>query len=155
MHGIYRKPLEDILEEQSRNPELTLFLQPYTGRAIKRLLKNPPSPKSPVTLYASTTEQLHDVCYTAEIVGWENKLSMPPARHTQLEAIIRQYQPTEDGLYNASPTENKPSLNLLHVRRMTKLDPPFSVTQLVKVSDGEPLALRTRPGGHSYVRKLG
>ena len=155
MHGIYRKPLEDILKEQSRNPELTLYLQPYGGGAIARLRDNIPSPEAPVTLYASTTDDLRNVSYTADIVGWEDKTTMSQARREELSKIIKEFQPTEgtgdDRIYNAS--ENSPSMNLLHVRGMVKLDEPFSLEELIKISDGKPLVGRGQAGGFSYVRK--
>ena len=155
MNGVYRKPLEDILDAQSQHPELTLYLQPYGGRAIARLRDNIPSPEVPVTLYASTTDDLRNVSYTADIVGWEDKTTMSQARREELSKVIKEFQPTEgrgdDRIYNAS--KNSPSLNLLHVRGMVKLDEPFSVKELIKISDGEPLGLRTRAGGFAYVRK--
>ena len=62
-------------------------------------------------------------------------------------------QPDENGLYNMSDDPGTSSLNLLHVRRMFKFTEPFSVSRLIKISDGKPLATnRTRGGGHSYVR---
>ena len=91
---------------------------------------------------------------TADIVDWENRLTMNPARRQEIDDIIRQYQPGEDGLYDASATPGSPSLNLLHIRQMTKLEAPFSVAELIKVSDGEPLSTnRSRSGGYSYVRR--
>ena len=61
INGIYETVLEDISAEQSKDPGLTLFLQPYSGSAIALLRVNVPSPESPVTLYASTTDKLDTV----------------------------------------------------------------------------------------------
>jgi hypothetical protein len=157
INGIYRSVLDEIRSTQSQHPEMTLFLQPYSSSPIARLRDNMPSPESPVTLYASTTNKLDTVSYTAEIVGWENKLTMTPARRQEVNATLKTFQPGEgegdDRLYNASSTPGSPSLNLLHIRRMVKLDAPFSVAELIKVSDGKPLSTnRSRSGGHSYVR---
>ena len=158
INGIYQSVLDEILSTQSQHPEETLFLQPYGGSAIARLRNNIPSPEAPVTLYASTTDKLDSVSYTADIVGWENKLTMTAARRQEVSDILNRFQPGEgeDGnpLYDASPTPGSPSLNLLHVRRMVKLDAPFSVAELTKISDGKPLSTkRSRSGGYSYVRR--
>ena len=154
INGIYRSVLDEILSTQSQRPEMTLFLQPYGGGAIVRLRDNTPSPESPVTLYASTTDDLKTVSYAADIVGWENKLTMSESIRQEVDAIIRRYQPGEDGLYDASATPGSPSLNLLYVRRMVKLEAPFSAAQLIKTSDGKPLSTnRSRSGGYSYVRR--
>ena len=70
-----------------------------------------------------------------------------------IESIINLLQSEEGGLYNLVDDPEASSVNLLHVRRMFKFNEPFSVSRLVKISDGEPLAMnRTRGGGHSYVR---
>ena len=157
INGIYRNVLEEILAAQRERPDLTYFLQPYSGSAIARLQRDIPSPGAPVTLYASTTDKLDTVSYTADVVGWENKLAISASRREAVSNILKKYQPGEgedDGpLFDASRTQGSPSLNLLHVREMTKLDAPFSVAQLIKLSDGKPLSTnRSRSGGFSYVR---
>ena len=159
INGIYRSVLDEILSTQSQQPEITLFLQPYGGGAIVRLRDNVPSPESPVALYASTTARLDTVSYAADVVGWENKLTMTEARRQEVSDALNRFQPGEgeDGnpLYNASQTPGSPSLNLLHVHRMVKLDAPFSVAELTKISDGKPLSTnRSRSGGYSYVRMM-
>ena len=45
INGIYRSVLDEILSTQSHDPEITLFLQPYGGKAIARLRDNVPSPE--------------------------------------------------------------------------------------------------------------
>ena len=153
INGIYRRVLEDILATQSVDPNHTLFLQPYSASPIARLKNNPPSPEDPVTLYVSTTDELAIVSYTAEIVGWEDKTEVSQARRDEVESILASKQPSEGGLYGEPETGIK-SLNLLSIRRLTKFDPPFSVAELVKLSDGNPLSTnRSRAGGWSYVRK--
>lgn len=149
INGIFDKVLADITAVHSHNPETTLFLQPYTGGPIVRLRDNIPSPEFPVTLYASTTDELATISYTADIVGWENKRTINPARRQEVDAILEKHQPTEPGL------EGNSGINLIHVRRMTKLETPFSVGELIKISDGKPLsANRSRAGGFSYIRAL-
>lgn len=153
INGIYRSVLQEILAAQLLSPDMTFYLHPHGGGAIVRLRNEVPSLESPVALYASTTDDLKTVSYMANIVGWENKLDMNQASRQEIDAIIRQYQPCEGGLYDASATPGSPSLNLLHLRQMTKLDAPFSVAKLIKVSDGKPLSTnRSRAGGYSYVR---
>ena len=156
MNGIYEAVLEDISSEQSKDPELTLFLQPYSGSAIARLRDNVPSPASPVTLYASTTDNLDTVRYTSDIVGWEDKTAMTEARQQEVAEIIEQYQTEEGGLYFDAAASGAISLNLLSVQKMVKLKEPFSVSELIKISDGKPLSTnRSHSGGYSYVRRAG
>ena len=161
MNGIYSEVLETILESQLTGPEETFYLQPFTGTAIKMLREKTPSPAAPLTLYASVTGDLNKVAYTAQVVGWEDKTRMTERRQEEVTQALRKYQPGETGynmeeagLYNESSTPGKPSINLIHIRRLFKYDPPFSVSRLIKV-DGYALAdNRTRGGGWSYVHKL-
>ena len=153
INGIFQTVLEEIRSTHSKSPEQTLFLQPYSASPIAMLRDNVPSPEAPVTLYASVTNDLPTITYTADIVGWENKLTMTAARRREVNGVIETLQPGEGTLYDYSQTSN-PSLNLLHVRRMVKLDSPFSVASLVKTSDDKPLStIRSRSGGWSYVRR--
>ena len=155
INGIYRNVLEEILETQAGNPDHTLFLQPYSASPVTRLKNKPPSPEDPVTLYASTTDDLTTVSYTAEIIDWEDKTDLSPARRAEVEGILASRQPGEGSLYGEPETGIK-SLNLLSIRRLTKFDSSFSVAELVKLSDGKPLSTnRSRAGGWSYVRKRG
>lgn len=162
INGIYRSVLEEIRETQSEFPDCTLFLQPYSGDTIRMLQKDVPSPEAPVTLYASTTDDLSNISYVAEIVGWEDKTVMSPARRQEVNDLIQRYQPGERldpeepaGLYNASRNPARPSKNLLHIRRMVKLDAPFSVGQLIKSSNNKPHSTnRTTPGRWVPVHKL-
>ena len=157
INGIFDGVLKDVATEHSRNPEMTLFLQPFTGGVIKRLKDNIPSPEVPVTLYASITKDLHNICYQGEVVGWEDKEGITADRIQEIEAIFVQYQPTEQGNdADGLGIPRNPGRNLIHVRRMVKLEAPFSVGELIKLSDGKPLSTnRTRAGGYSYVRKAG
>ena len=156
MNGIYSVVLEKALEAQSKAPDETFYLQPWSGTAIAMLRDNIPSPEAPVTLYASVTGSMSVVSYSAEIVGWEDKTTMNESRRQEINAALQRHDPPEDDeLYDNSGTPGQPSLNLLHIRNLVKFDPPFSVAQLTKVSDGYPLATnRTRGGGWSYVHKL-
>ena len=162
MNGIFERVLEEVLEAQANAPTQTFYLQPYTGTAIKGLRECIPSPETPVTMYASTTENLALVSYTAKIVGWEDKTTMSRSRRRELTEALRKYQPGEKGhdmeeagLYDASNSPGYPSINLLHIRQLAKYDPPFSVSRLIKISDDMPLSTnRTRSGGWAYVHRL-
>ena len=161
MNGYVRVVLDEILDAQSEHPGQILFLQPYAGRPIKMIRDNVPSPEAPVTLYSSTGDDMTKVTYAGEVVGWEDKTTMNAARREEVIAVMRRYQPKYQGpfndpeLYNNSGADGKTSPNLLHIRNLVRVEPPFSVTQLIKVSDGMPLATnRARGGGWSYVHKL-
>ena len=153
INGIYSDVLEEILKGQSQAPDQTLFLQPYSVMPIRLLKDNPPTPDDPVRLYASTTYDLAQVSYSADIVGWEDKTDMSQARREELAGIINEFQPGEGGEHNEIPLIEWDSLNLLSIQRLVRLAQPFSVTELIKVSDGQPLsANRSRSGGWSPVR---
>lgn len=161
MNGITRVVLDEIVDAQVQHLGQILFLQPYAGRSIAMLRDDIPSPDAPVTFYASTGDDMTKVAYTGEVVGWEDKTNMSTARREEVIAVMRQYQPKYQGplndpeLYNYSGADGKVSPNLLHIRNLVRVQPPFSVTQLIKVRDGMPLATnRTRGGGWSYVHKL-
>lgn len=161
INGIYHNVLEEILESQKEFPDGTFYLQPFTGTAIKMLREKPPIPAAPITLYASVTGDLNKVAYTAQVVGWEDKTRMTAARRDQVTEALRKYQPGETGynmeeagLYDESGTPGKPSINLIHIRRLFKYEPPFSVSRLIKVNGYALADNRTRGGGWSYVHKL-
>ena len=161
INGIYHNVLEEILEAQKEVPDGIFYLQPFTGTAIKMLREKQPIPAAPITLYASVTGDLNKVAYTAQVVGWEDKTRMTAARRDQVTEALRKYQPGETGynmeeagLYDESGTPGKPSINLIHIRRLFKYEPPFSVSRLIKVNGYALADNRTRGGGWSYVHKL-
>ena len=152
MNGIYKEVLDDIIRAQSKDPGLQLYLQPYSGSAIARLRDDPPDLSNPVQLYASITDDLPRVHYTANVIRWEDKTQIGPFRKDLIERRLQQYQPTEEGLYNAAGEGDGTSLNLLTVVQVTKIEYPFDIRLLVKIEDGEPLSPnRNRSGGWSYV----
>ena len=156
MNGIFSSVLDEVLKNQSQAPDKTLYLQPYRGNAIAMLRDNPPTVEDPVKLYVSTTDNLATVSYTADIVGWEDKTKLEPARRDEVDSIIRVFQPNENGLYDLSPTPGSQSLNLLSIKGLVKLTSPFSVANLINDRRLEPLPTsRSRSGGWSYVRTLG
>ena len=153
INGVFESVLEEILQVQRYLPEQIMFLQPYRTDPITHLRDNPPTVDDPMMLFLSVTDNLPIVSYSAEIVGWEDKTKLSENKRNALNRLIWTLQPNEGGLYDESHVEGKESLNLLYIRRLTKLNNPFSVSELIKTSDGQPLSpKRTTSGGFSYVR---
>lgn len=153
INGIFRSVLDEIQRTHSRQPGQTLYLQPFRGAPIKMLRDNPPTTKNPIRLYASTSDDPATVSYTADIVGWEDKTKLNQTRKCEIEQIIKELQPGEECLYDHSKTPGRPSLNLVHIQRLVELPSPFSVTNLIKISDGKPWSPNKQsPGGWSRVR---
>ena len=153
INGVYEDVLEEIRKAQVAEPGLICYLQPYASDTIVRLAKSPPTGNDPVTLYLSLTSSLSFVSYRADIVGWENKEEINPNRLAELNSHIEKYQPGETEIYMIGGN-NKPSINLISVRNMTRLERPIHVSHFIKLSDGKPLKPRTTSGGWSYVKEL-
>lgn len=153
LNGVYEDVLQEVLKIQEDFPDHILFLQPYKAQAIKKLAEHPPTCEAPVVLYISKTDDLSIVAYQAEIVGWDDKRTLPASKFKAITRIILALQPNEEGIYNSSTVEGEESVNLLHIRRLKLLDQPFSVSKLIKTSDGRPYSEnRTTAGGWSYVK---
>ena len=144
INGNFEGNLECIANVQSVLPEQILFIQPYANSAIVELRKDPPTVDDPVVLYASTSNDLNRIHYTAEIVGWEEKSAVSHEKREVIEKILCTLQPDEGGLYPQGQ-------NLLHVRRMKRVARPFSVSNLIKTRNNEPVGERSTAGGWSYV----
>jgi hypothetical protein len=152
LNGVYGNVLEEILRIQQRMPDLTLYLQPYSGSRIVMLAEDPPSPAHPVQLFLSTTEDLPTVHYMCDIVGWEDKRKLSKFRLDQLNRTLSEFQPADTEIYGLDEPGQRDMVNLLHVRRMHKLNRSFSVGQLLNVKDRQPLSTnRSRAGGWAYV----
>ena len=153
INGVFESVLEEILRVQRYLPEQIMFLQPYRTDPITHLRDNPPTVDDPMRLFLSVTDNLPIVSYSAEIVGWEDKTKLSENKRNALIRLIWTLQPNEGGLYDESHIEGKESLNLLYIRRLRKLNNPFSVSELIKTSNGQPYsAERTMSGGFSYVQ---
>lgn len=152
-NGVFRTVLEEILTAQKKTTDLICYLQPYSSRIIKLLATNPPSLANPLRLYSSTTDNLGNICYTAEIVGWENKQEISEERLKVLNTHIARHQPAEDKIYLTSD-KGQDCINLISVTNMRKIPNPFSVSNLVKLKDGSAVRGRTQAGGWSYVQEL-
>ena len=152
INGVYEEVLQEILQIQAELPEQILFLQPYSSRVMVELRDNPPAVDSPLHLYLSITTDLPTVRYKAEIVGWEDKRQIPRPKWKVLERLLWTLQPHEGGLYDMSQAVDGQSANLLYVRRLQRLEQPFSVNQLEKYFGGGPVsANRTTAGGWTYL----
>jgi 5-methylcytosine-specific restriction enzyme A len=154
INGIFESVLKEIWRIQSVLPEQILFLQPYKGQPIVELRHLPPSVDDPMRLFLSITTDLNNVHYGAEIVGWDDKNILAGEKRRVIEEILAAFQKGEEGgLYDLAKDRERPSQNLIHIRRLKKLDPPFPVSHLVKTREGTPLQNRNTPGGWAYVHK--
>jgi 5-methylcytosine-specific restriction protein A len=152
INGVYQSVLEEILLVQRLLPEHIMFLQPYSSETITHLRDDRPSVDDPMRLFLSITTDLPTVHYSAEIVGWNDKRELFEEACNVFNRLIWTLQPNEGGLYNASRVKGKPSVNLLHIRRLHEVVPPFSVTRLIKTSDNMPVSPdRSTAGGWAYV----
>ena len=153
INGVYEEVLEEILLIQKELPEHIMYLQPYSPRPIIHLHDDPPAWERPTKLYISITTDLSNVHFTAEIVRWDDKRKFTEEKRHVLNRVIWTLQPNEGGLYDASRVKGKPSVNLLHIRRLQRIVPPFSVSRLIKTSDNKPVSTaRTTSGGWVYVK---
>ncbi len=146
LNGVYESVLDEILRAQEREHDDTFYLQPYKSVAMARFRQDPPT-----ILYVSTGKNLAEVSYRADIVGWMDKRRMDKnsPEWKRIDKSIREggYDP---GIYGAE----EGMVNLVFIQRLVKLASPFSVSRLIKISDGNPLSTnRTRSGGWSYVIK--
>jgi hypothetical protein len=155
INGVYESVLLEIIRVQSVLPEQVLFLQPYSSGAMAHLQAQPPTSASPMRLFLSTTTDLATVRYVGEIVGWDDKRSLAGPRWAVLNRVIAALQPDEGGLYDLSSAARGKCVNLLHVRRLQRLEHPFSVELLRKTSDGTPISSgRATAGGWVYVQNV-
>lgn len=154
LNGVFEDVLQEILDEQSKNPDTVTFLQPHAGDPIVKLRDDTPDENDLMQLLISTSIELNMVQYVAEIVGWEDKTTVSSERRKSLDDYFRKHQ-SREGL-NLSPRSNgKIPTNLIHIRHLKKLKTPFSVGLLIKLSDNKPASpKRTRAGGWTYVKRL-
>ncbi|NGP89365.1 HNH endonuclease [Fodinibius halophilus] len=152
LNGVFKSVLEEILEAQKDHPGKTFYLQPHSSQRIVKLKENPPTKDNPTSLYISTTKNLDKICYSAEIIDWENKQEIPPKRREVLNNHISKYQPKEEEIYlTANGTE---SVNLISIVNLKKLPNQFSVKNLIKTRNGEPVKPRKQSGNWVYVKEL-
>src|SRR5207249_1598331 len=99
INGIYDSVLSEILVAQKTRGGGISFLQPHKGQVIKMLSKGAPSRETPIRLYASTTDDLSNICYTAEIIGWEDKRELSSRRMNEINKHLREWQQGETNLF--------------------------------------------------------
>ena len=147
MNGNHEENLQRIADVQAADPEQILFIQPHSNSRIAYLRDNPPTEDDPVTMYSSISTDMNMVHFTGEVVGWDDKTKLSPQNHERIDEVIKTKQAPEPGLFEGG-------VNLIHVRRLVRVEPPFSVAQLVKISDKKPLSTKKWTAGFSYVRRL-
>ena len=156
INGIFDSNLGDILKAQDELGASDAFLQPYKGQAIAMLRVAPPSKSEPVRLYMSTTEELGEIRYTAEIIRWESKHEVSASRRSQVTKQLKKYQSSDEvRLFSGKSIMGNKPVNLITIRNLTRLTVFPSTSLLRKVSDGEPLKKRTQSGGWSEVFDAG
>lgn len=155
LNGVFEEVFAPILEAQETNGGGAYFLQPYTDRSIALLRDYPPSQDAPVRLYASTTNNLNNVVYSAEITRWEDKRNISGSRKEEVLAQLKRWQEKEVELFLGTGHAGQASVNLITVRSLRRLKNLYASSVLTKTSDGQPLKPRTRAGNWSYVRDVG
>lgn len=153
LNGVFEDTLTEIIDSFSSNTSSIAYLQPYSTGQIKYLRDEKPSPSKPIICYFSTTKNLKEVQYTAEIVGWEDKRELSQERISEVDREINNYQPKENGLYMENDKGQK-VVNLITIRSLRALAFSIPVTNLTKVSDNKPHKIRTQAGGWSKVYAL-
>ncbi len=154
LNGVYAEVLEEIVNAQRCNDGVVCFLQPYSEKVIKLLEENDFSKTPSLPCYMSTTTDMNHIVYVAQVVGWKNKREL--ANNTNLlDALnkrVAEYQPSEQGVYlYADDEKKKECVNLIEISHLRRLNVPWFIGNLKKVSDNKACKPRMRPGGWSYV----
>ena len=130
LNGVYQDVLDEIVQVQTRHTNQICYLQPYDSRRIVELANSQPTPDTPVTIYISTTGNLNLVSYQGQVVGWENKRELDTRQIAIRNVHMKKFQPQEAKIH--LQVNGKDCINLIHVQNLSKLNQPFSVTNLVK-----------------------
>ena len=94
-NGVYEDVFACILNRKGMKGTEEAFLQPHSGYVIRMLANRPPTPDSAIRLYASTTQHLSLVSYTAEIIRWEDKRKLSTSRRKEVGQYLEMYQAEE------------------------------------------------------------
>lgn len=151
INGIFKGVLSEILAAQAGRGGGESYLQPYSGQLIRMLKEAKPTPMDRIRLFASTSGDLSHISYTAEIIGWEDKRELSKRGRQRVLDHLKRFQSGEVNLFLGVEEVGEKAVNLITVRCLQRLDIPFHVSRLKKVSDGLPLKKRTRSGGWSRV----
>jgi 5-methylcytosine-specific restriction enzyme A len=150
LNGIFESVLNEILEFQTKVPEQTFYLQPYSSRIIRKLSEHPPSSAEPIDLFISNESDLSTVRYKAKIIGWEKKKKIRKSRIEALNKLIQIVQPQEVDIYKV--INGKDCANLLQIKELEIIDNPFTVEHFTKIKDGTPVKSgRATAGGWTYI----
>jgi len=155
INGVYDAVLQEIIASQQVNGGRINYLQPYKGAIIQMLKKHPPTPDDPITLYFSTTKNLNNIGYVAQIVGWADKRTLPESKRNQVLAHLIKNQSGEVNLLNGVDEIGRKAVNLLTLRNVQECKTLLPTSILKKKSDGIALKSRTRAGGWSEVFDVG
>lgn len=150
LNGVFETVLDEIMQAQINKPGKTFYLQPYRKDYITKLKENPPTPDSPISLFISITNDLSNISYIAEIVGWEDKQNIDPVRFQVLNDEITKHQKKEERIY-LELDNGKKCANLISIRNLKKLNDKIKLSNLILISSGKPHKTRTTSGGYSYV----
>jgi 5-methylcytosine-specific restriction protein A len=142
INGVFESVLTGILHAQNVLHAEESFLQPHSGSVIQTLGKHLPTPSSPIRLYVSTSKNLNNICFTAEIIKWEEKSKISELRRQAVRQHLKKFQPIEE-----EGIDDKTQTNLITIRNLQKLETQLSTGLLIKTSDKQPLKARKPPGG--------
>ena len=155
INGVYDSVLQDIIASQRVENGSINYLQPYKGVIIQMLKQHPPTPDDPIILYLSTTNNLKNIRYVAQIIGWDDKRTLPESKRKQVLAHLKNNQSGEVNLFTAVEEAGRRAVNLLTLRNVQECTTLLSTSILKKKSDGLALKPRTRAGGWSEVFDVG
>ncbi len=155
INGIFDGVCTEILAAQKAQDGGESFLQPYKSQVIRMLQERKPTPEDPIRLYVSTTGNLSQICYTAEIIRWEDKRELSEQRRREVRHHLEMFQFKEVDLFTGAQENGEMAINLVSIRKLHRLDTLYPTSLLRKVSDSLPLRKRTRSGGWSEVYDLG
>ncbi len=139
--------LEEIIEAQSEHTDMVCYLQPYVDRVVTKLRDLSADKGYTWQLYASTSSDLSQVYYVADIVGWEHKNDLSAERRAELNDHIVQFQKKEGKVYEKG-------FNIIAIKNLRRLLQPIHVSKFRKIEDNTPLKVLTQAGLFSYVYPL-
>jgi hypothetical protein len=131
--------LTEILESQTAHIGGESFLH-KESRIIRPLEERLPTPNSPIRLYISTSKKRSVICYTAEIIKWEDKREMSQERHDEVLRRFEKFQPKEREKFL-----ERDKINLITIRNLRNIEMLVPTNFLVK-KDGKPLGEMRSPG---------
>jgi len=154
INGVFEDVLDEILDEQTKDPTQPHFLQPYSAGTITLLAKEPPTDQKRRTLYLSVTTSLGLISHHAEIVAWRDKRKLGEAELETLNKEIKQVQPNQkDMIYLTAVEGGKKCVNLLSIINLRKYSTPIPASCFTKVKNDLPLKTKKQAGGWSYVEE--